>query len=42
MCRVGKERNIGKEFMLTLEIGGYEMKDAMLNLGLEVNIFSNK
>ena len=33
VCRLGKIRRTQKEFMLSLELGGFKMKDVMMDLG---------
>ena len=37
-CKVGKRRTTKKEFKMSLYLGGFEMKDVMLDLGEGVNI----
>ena len=42
VCKVGNKRRTMKEFKLSLELGGYEMKDVMLDVGSDVNIIPKK
>jgi hypothetical protein len=37
-----KRRRIRREFKMMMDLGGYEMKDVMLDLGSDVNILPKK
>jgi hypothetical protein len=37
-----KKRIMGREFKMTMDLGGYELKDVILDLGSDVNILTNK
>jgi hypothetical protein len=42
ICQVNKKKRIGREFKMMKELGGYDMKGVMLDLGSDMNIFLNK
>ena len=39
---IRKKRRMGREFRMTMDLGGYEMKEVMFNLGSNVNILPKK
>jgi hypothetical protein len=40
--QVNKQKHIGREFKMTVELGSYEMDGVMLDLGSDVNILPKK
>jgi len=38
LCQVSKKKCTGREFKMTVELGGYDMDGVMLDLGFDVNI----
>jgi hypothetical protein len=40
--KVNKKKCMGREFNMTIELGGYDMDGFMLDIGSDVNILPNK
>jgi hypothetical protein len=38
VCQVNKQKNMGWELNMTVDLGGYDMDGVMLDLGFDMNI----